>query len=942
MADALVGSMAMLLLSFGVLVICDQTRQEHAEIYDLSFSEDSAKSFLVARSRVKRRGWFFIPLITGENNKESNERRDESARRDRLHNYCRQNCWGSWTVWTSCSHQCALLGSRVRSRSPVVPSQCGAYRAELLASCSGKRKEQQSCNQQCLNGGTLGPFACACPPGFAGTCCGTAVSCGFPGKPENGDVSSLLSSHSYDVRVKFSCQTGYRLRGPTSRICQDNGEWSHYVPKCEIISCRDPGLLNGGTRTGTDFRFGHSVIYQCDTGYRLSGASILTCEGRGRWSARKPKCDIVTCPRLKAPDGGRMMTNGVTYKSMAYFGCTTGYYLEGSTVRNCLASGRWDGVRPLCKKTICDRVSNPPNGVVTVEGYEHGQVASYSCSIGHQLRGESSRTCGGFGPRGTWSGRQPLCQPISCGDPGTPVHGGKQGSTYTFMGQVTFTCQPGYVLNGAERINCTSGGSWSSPVPVCNACQIGYFKDGVNARPVCLKCPSNSHTLLKGSTTIKQCLCDTGFQGPPGGPCGEVKCSSLSAPEHGTISQCQTTVSDVCEFACRDGFIRTQGDAKRVCRQDGRWTGIQPTCSACPINTFKSSDTACDGCPPFSHTTSIASELQNCVCNSGYSGPAGGPCQDIDECGQDNGGCEQTCENKPGSFKCACTLPGYEINGTRPSSCTVAKECSELTPPANGGLVCHHDRVTNTKRCEVKCNPGFEHIDRTNAFEECGSSTNWLWSHEANEEEIPPCVEQFFPGVEIEAEVAYFVSSCGGLTDSQKAQAKNQMIQLLQSKGICSLNGQSVCNITDVKISCDSSSRRKRDTNPAKLTFKITLEKDKVPKRSVNCDAICTNKGQAADSENCNAICLQEVEHQGVVVLQQTRSQLETLFNVGSTKESSSETSFRTMGSQGPIMALFIDGLQMVPAGGVAVTKQPAIKCGDGMTLSQGMCVHRP
>uniref|UniRef100_A0A914SFM9 EGF-like domain-containing protein n=1 Tax=Parascaris equorum TaxID=6256 RepID=A0A914SFM9_PAREQ len=31
---------------------------------------------------------------------------------------------------------------------------------------------------------------------------------------------------------------------------------------------------------------------------------------------------------------------------------------------------------------------------------------------------------------------------------------------------------------------------------------------------------------------------------------------------------------------------------------------------------------------------------------------------DMNECGVDNGGCEQLCENTPGSFQCSCK-PGY-------------------------------------------------------------------------------------------------------------------------------------------------------------------------------------------------------------------------------------------------------------------------------------------
>ena len=37
-------------------------------------------------------------------------------------------------------------------------------------------------------------------------------------------------------------------------------------------------------------------------------------------------------------------------------------------------------------------------------------------------------------------------------------------------------------------------------------------------------------------------------------------------------------------------------------------------------------------------------------------------CIDVDECGEDNGGCEHECVNTPGSFQCRCS-PGFMADG---------------------------------------------------------------------------------------------------------------------------------------------------------------------------------------------------------------------------------------------------------------------------------------
>lgn len=55
----------------------------------------------------------------------------------------------------------------------------------------------------------------------------------------------------------------------------------------------------------------------------------------------------------------------------------------------------------------CDNLPNPANGEVILSGIEPGSSATYRCSLGYQLIGESTRTCMG---NGEWSGQAPTCQ----------------------------------------------------------------------------------------------------------------------------------------------------------------------------------------------------------------------------------------------------------------------------------------------------------------------------------------------------------------------------------------------------------------------------------------------------------------------------------------------------------------------------------------------------
>lgn len=55
-------------------------------------------------------------------------------------------------------------------------------------------------------------------------------------------------------------------------------------------------------------------------------------------------------------------------------------------------------------------------------------------------------------------------------------------------------------------------------------------------------------------------------------------------------------------------------------------------------------------------------------------------------------------------------------------------QCPPFQAPANGGAVCLAHRNINTERCQVKCNPGFDHLLNSNMFEMCGPDTLWQWS----------------------------------------------------------------------------------------------------------------------------------------------------------------------------------------------------------------------
>lgn len=64
------------------------------------------------------------------------------------------------------------------------------------------------------------------------------------------------------------------------------------VSEYDLEPCDDPGVPAFSRRIGFHFGVGDALTFSCFPGYRLEGATQLTCLGGGRrvWSAPLPRC----------------------------------------------------------------------------------------------------------------------------------------------------------------------------------------------------------------------------------------------------------------------------------------------------------------------------------------------------------------------------------------------------------------------------------------------------------------------------------------------------------------------------------------------------------------------------------------------------------------------------------------------------------------------------
>ncbi|KAK9403079.1 CSMD3: CUB and Sushi multiple domains 3 [Crotalus adamanteus] len=452
------------------------------------------------------------------------------------------------------------------------------------------------------------------------------VSCGHPGSPIYGRTSG--NGFNFNDVVTFSCNTGYVMQGPTKAQCQANRQWSQPPPICKVVNCSDPGISGNSIRESKiehgNFTYGTVVFYDCNPGYFLFGSSILICQPNGHWDKPLPECIMIDCGHPGIPPNAILSGEKYTFGSTVHYSCAGRRSLIGHVSRTCQLNGHWSGTMPHCSGDTagtCGDPGIPGHGAREQTNFRTKSVVQFSCELGYILHGSEERTCLA---NGSWTGRQPECKVIICGDPGIPANGLRYGDDYVVEQNVTYMCQPGYTMeaNSSKIRTCTTNGTWSGMLPTCKAVtcptppQISNGKqEGINfdwgfsisyvcspgyelSFPAVLTCVGNG----TWSGEVPQCL--PKFCGDPGVP--------AQGKREGKSFIYQSEVS----FSCNPPFVLV-GSSTRICQADGTWSGSSPRC-------IEPTRTACEnpGVPRHgSQNNTFGYQIGNIVqfhCRKGY------------------------------------------------------------------------------------------------------------------------------------------------------------------------------------------------------------------------------------------------------------------------------------------------------------------------------------
>ncbi|XP_022615364.1 P-selectin-like isoform X2 [Seriola dumerili] len=540
------------------------------------------------------------------------------------------------------------------------------------ASCT-----QDSCSAHADCVETVGNYTCQCHPGFHGPRCEEAIACKPLLEPEQGSHYCFhpYGSNRFNSSCRFHCELGFRLLGSPQLLCQTSGHWNNPVPLCQVEQCpvlNHTNISGGGMNCShpiAPYSYNSTCEVRCDEGYELSGGSQMRCEHTGRWTASVPACTIKKCSPIFSPVTGNVTCvdtlEPFSFGSRCNFNCQEGYNLTGDSTLTCLASGQWSKATPTCTVVQCNSLEAPPHASVQCQDplgvYSYGSICTVQCEEGFDLIGTNMTQCSS---QGSWSHTLPVCQAKKCNPINSPPHGSLSCSdphgSFSFGSRCMTTCDEGFLLNGTANAECTSLGMWSADIAHCSA----------------KRCPALN------STTYGSLFC---FD-----PHGEFSFGS----------QCTST--------CEEGFL-LNGTADTVCTSLGTWSADIPHCLARPCPLL--AEAPQHGRMNCSHPFSPFSLNSSCgfECNEGFwlRGTPTMTCRNSGHWSQDLPTCQPVqCETIPASslpLSMNCSHPlghfsfgsqclftctgGFSLNGTDVLLCSSAgfwsdslPNCTEATP----------------------------------------------------------------------------------------------------------------------------------------------------------------------------------------------------------------------------------------------------------------------
>ncbi|XP_046553547.1 LOW QUALITY PROTEIN: uncharacterized protein LOC124262974 [Haliotis rubra] len=307
----------------------------------------------------------------------------------------------------------------------------------------------------------------------------------------------------------------------------------------------------------------------------------------------------IDCPTIPASANMAQSSAATAYLSSVTVNCNTGYsfkqeeYYQKATVSFlCEKGGKWDNPRyPTCQVVYCGAPDAIEFGFV--KNYSgavtYNSKAVYECYNGFTMKGTPEVTCG---TSGKWQ-TLPTCESATCG--AAPAVTNADSNIITTTGAtsygaiVEYTCNAGYEIKGSSRRLCNTTNTWTNTAPTCER---------------------------------KKCALP------------QIALGLLNVAKPADFE-------DKVTLACEPGYwasTTNKTEAVLTCKADGRFEEV----------SCVDEDECVTKSPCLSTQTCVNNVgSYKCVCRHGYRPGTPVLCEDINECSDGNGGCQDGCQNSP-------------------------------------------------------------------------------------------------------------------------------------------------------------------------------------------------------------------------------------------------------------------------------------------------------
>lgn len=388
---------------------------------------------------------------------------------------------------------------------------------------------------------------------------------------------------TFNSKVTYGCNAGYKLVGRPDRVCQANRQWSNNdPPTCVLLTCDPPPNIIHGHYRGSDFQVGRKVYYVCDEGYELAGDATWTCLKYEKWDkTRHPRCSPVQCPEPPLEENHLVLKSQDSETGTVELSCEDGYVLEGARILRCTPSQEWNDTFPVCKQVFCGPLPEVSFGGPSLpsQPFLFGSVVSYKCIDGFTLRKEVSVSCLSSGQ---WSSPYPECIPVECPQPVEISNGIVDVQGLMYLSKALYSCKNGYNLVGNSTVLCGERGLWIGGVPSCRPIECSVPKQIANGKVVYTKLQfGHSATYscrrgfrLQGPETLK-CLASGKWDIEPP-VCLQLSCTPPQPIENGFVEGQDHSFGVTIFYSCFPGF-QLVGQEHLTCEEFG-WSSSVPLC----------------------------------------------------------------------------------------------------------------------------------------------------------------------------------------------------------------------------------------------------------------------------------------------------------------------------------------------------------------------------